>query len=169
MVLNLHKSVQMSYFFLSFLRKGYFIYIMFNRSTYWPYVFASFIIVNEKSLMISNWLSETVKSKDRQYNGQWKTKKLKDKQWSIKTLYWTKDWTTRTLLRTVDELGGSGTISGTHYTNNTLRGIRIKNTVLSRQLGRLYNNKRHQNLIKILFTYRIHFDNLFLSITFFVY
>jgi len=32
--------------------------------------------------MVSNWLSGTVNSKDRQCNGQWKTKDYNDKQFS---------------------------------------------------------------------------------------
>jgi hypothetical protein len=34
--------------------------------------------------MISHWLSETVKSKDRQYNKQWKTKNLKTNNGQLK-------------------------------------------------------------------------------------
>ena len=66
-------------------------------------------------------------SKNRQHNGQ------NDKQGSTKHTYKTKDWVTRTALKTGSELRYSGRVGSSCSTNDTRRVILVTNPVISHE------------------------------------
>jgi len=70
--------------------------------------------------------------KNRQHNGQ-KEKVQKDKQWSTKHTYKTKDRVTRTPLKTGSELGCSGSSCST---SDTRRVNLVTNPVISHERGK---------------------------------
>ena len=68
---------------------------------------------------------------------QWPNEKVqKDKQRSTKHTYKTKDWVTRTPIKTGDELGCSGRVSSSCSTSGTCRVNLVANLVVSRESGK---------------------------------
>ena len=73
--------------------------------------------------------------KSRQHNGQ-KEKVQKDKQWSTKHTHKTKDWVTRTPLKTRSELRCCGRVSSSCSTSDTRRVNLVTNPVISHEWGK---------------------------------